>query len=62
MDNFSILDVSVKGNTTKVKVKLKFCGGCANDGACETGEIKEIVITQYNPPMLLTSSENKQSD
>jgi hypothetical protein len=43
---FSILNVSIKGNTAKVKVKLEFCGGCANDGACETGKEKEIVV--YN--------------
>jgi hypothetical protein len=46
LGNFSILDVSIKGNTAKVKVKLKFCGGCANDGVCEIGKSKEIVV--YN--------------
>jgi hypothetical protein len=46
LGNFSILDVSIKGNTSKVKVKLKFCGVCANDGACEIGKSKEIVV--YN--------------
>jgi hypothetical protein len=46
LGNFSILDVSIKGDTAKVKVKLKFCGGCSNDGACEIGKRKEIVV--YN--------------
>jgi hypothetical protein len=46
LGSFSILNVSIKGNTAKVKVKLKFCGGCANDGACEIGKRKEIVV--YN--------------
>ncbi|MBX0312793.1 MAG: hypothetical protein JHC31_13680 [Sulfurihydrogenibium sp.] len=46
LGNFSILDVSIKGNTAKVKVKLKFCGGCSNDGACGTGKKEEIVV--YN--------------
>jgi hypothetical protein len=46
LGSFSILDVSIKGNTAKVKVKLKFCGGCANYGACGTGKEEEIVV--YN--------------
>jgi len=46
LGGFFILNVSIKGNTAKVKVKLKFCGGCANDGACEIGKRKEIVV--YN--------------
>jgi hypothetical protein len=46
LGNFSILDVSIKGNTAKVKVKLKFCGGCANDRVCEIDKSKEIVV--YN--------------
>jgi hypothetical protein len=46
LGGFFILNVSIKGNTAKVKVKLKFCGGCANDGACEILKSKEIVV--YN--------------
>jgi hypothetical protein len=46
LGNFSILDISIKGNTAKVKVKLNFCGVCANDGSCEIGKEKEIVV--YN--------------
>jgi hypothetical protein len=46
LGNFSILDVSIKGNTAKVKVKLKFCGGLSND--LSGGSAKWTEIVEYN--------------
>jgi hypothetical protein len=44
LGNFSILDVSIKGNTAKVKVKLKFCGGLSNDLSGGPAKWTEIVV------------------
>ncbi|EEP61453.1 hypothetical protein SULYE_0002 [Sulfurihydrogenibium yellowstonense SS-5] len=46
LGNFSILDVSIKGNTAKVKVKLKFCGGLSGDLSGGPAKWTEIVV--YN--------------
>ncbi|WP_299239868.1 hypothetical protein [Sulfurihydrogenibium sp.] len=46
LGNFSILNVSIKGDTAKVKVKLKFCGGLSNDLSGGPDRWTEIVV--YN--------------